>query len=302
MLKSKKWLILLALVAVAALGMAACTPPEPELGSEENPVIISFVPSADADTVLASATAITDVLSEKTGLTIKAEVPTSYVASIEAMCNGEAHAGALNTFSYVVAHERGCADVALVSIRFGSPTYSGQIITRADSGITSLEDLKGKTFCRPDAFSTSGWIIPSIAMRAAGVDPDNDLAEVIDAGGHTGVVRAVYDGDCDAGATFVDARSNVAEELPDVNDVVVVIETSPPIPNDTISFHPDVPAEVRDAIVDAFLEMASNEEELAILEDLYSWAGLEKVDDSFYDGFRQMLEASGVDVTTFIEE
>jgi phosphonate transport system substrate-binding protein len=293
--------VLLGLLAVAALVLAACGPQEPELGTEENPVVISFVPSADASEVLASAEAIVEVLSEKTGLVITAEVPTSFVGSIEAMCAGEAHIGTLNTFSYVVAKERECADVALASVRFGSPTYTGQIITRADSGITSIEDLAGHSFCRPDEFSTSGWIIPSITMKAAGVDPATDLTEVIDAGGHTGVVRAVYDGDCDAGATFVDARSNIAEESPDVNEVVVVIATSEEIPNDTISFIPSVPAETRDAIVQAFLDMAATESELAILEELYSWAGLIEVDDTFYDPFRQVLDAAGVDINDYVE-
>ncbi len=277
------------------------TPEPPALGTEENPFIFSFVPSSDAAAVLASAEAITDKLSELTGLVIVAEVPTSYVASIEAMCAGEAHAGALNTFSYVVANERDCADVALVSIRNNSPTYVGQIVTRPDTGITSLEDLAGKTFCRPDEFSTSGWIIPSIALRAAGIDPETGLAEVKDAGGHDGVIRAVYNGECDAGSTFGDARTLVAEELTDVNDKVVVITTTDPIPNDTVAFRPDVPPEVRDAIVAAFLEMTADEESLAMLGDLYRWTGLQEVDDSFYDPFRQLLESAGVNVEDFIE-
>jgi len=295
-----RWFALISLIIVA-LALSACAPKEPELGSAENPIIISFVPSADAAEVLASATQITDVLSEKTGLTITAVVPTSYVGAIEAMCNGEAAAAALNTFSYVVAHERGCADVALASVRFGSATYTGQIITRADSGINSIADLAGKSFCRPDEFSTSGWIIPSITMAANGVNPDTDLTEVIDAGGHTGVVRGVYNGDCDAGATFVDARTNIQEEAPDVLDVVVVIATSAEIPNDTMSWATDVPTEIRDKVDAALIEMAANPDENAILQELYSWESLIEVEDSFYDPFRQVLEASGIDINKFVE-
>jgi len=334
MLQNKKLVLLIGLLMIFTLALAACTPAAPATeamteemtaepteemtaepteemtaepteemvayGTEENPFIFSFVPSNDAATVLTSASAITDALSESTGLVINATVPTSFVAAIEAMCAGEAQAGALNTFSYVVAHERGCADVALASSRFGSTTYTGQIITRADSGIETVEDLAGHSFCRPDEFSTSGWIIPSITMRAAGVDPDTDLTEVIDAGGHSGVVRSVYNGDCDAGATFVDARTNIAEESPDVNEVVVVIAVSEAIPNDTIAFSPEVPQEQQAAIVDAFLAMTQDEAQMAMLTDLYSWGGLEKVDDSFYDPFRQLLEAAGVNVEDFV--
>jgi phosphonate transport system substrate-binding protein len=277
---------------------------EPSVGTEDNPFIMAFVPSGDADAVLASGSAITDRISEITGLVVESSVPTTYVSAIEAMCAGEAHAGALNTFGYIVASERGCADVALVSVRFGSTTYAGQLITRADSGITSIADLAGKTFCRPDPISTSGWIIPSISMKAAGVDPDTDLAEVIDAGGHDGVVRAVYNGDCDAGSTFVDARTGVEDEFPDVLDVVVVIEESAPIPNDTVSFSPDVPDDVRTAIVDAMLAMAADEtdSQLFASSDFYEWAGLEPIEDSYYDTFRPQLDAAGVDVEAYLAE
>jgi phosphonate transport system substrate-binding protein len=272
------------------------------LGTEDDPIVMSFVPSGDADAVIASADAITEALSEATGLVIEANVPTSYVGSIEAMCAGEAHIGTLNTFSYVVAAERGCADVAVASTRFGSPTYTGQMIARADSGIATIEDLAGKTFCRVDEFSTSGWIIPSITMRAAGVDPDTDLTEIVDAGGHPDVVRAVYNGDCDAGATFVDARTNVQEELADVMEVVVVFAESDAIPNDTVSFIPDFPEEMRTQIVEALLAMTENPDQLQMLNDLYRWEGLVEVDDTFYDGFRQLLEASGVNVEDFVGE
>lgn len=324
MFNNKKLFVLLAMLAVLTVLMAACAPaagggeteeptepevteapteaPASDLGTAENPIVFSFVPSGEADAVIASADAIAAALSEATGLVIEANVPTSFVGAIEAMCAGEAHIGALNTFSYVVAKERGCADVALASVRFGVPTYNGQIVANADAGIATIEDLAGKTFCRPDEFSTSGWIIPSISMRAAGVNPDTDLAEIVDAGGHPDVIRAVYNGDCDAGATFVDARTNVQEELADVTDKVIVVAESQSIPNDTISFSPDVPEEIRQQIVAALLAMTENEESMAMLNDLYSWEGLVEVDDSFYDEFRQLLEAAGVNVEDFISE
>jgi phosphonate transport system substrate-binding protein len=211
------------------------------------------------------------------------------------MCSAEAHMGALNTFNYVLAHARECADVALASVRYGSSFYQGQLVTRADSGITSVADFAGKTFCRPDPTSTSGWVIPSITMQAEGIDPENDLAEIIDAGGHDAVIISVYNGDCEVGSTFVDARTNVEEDFPDVMDVVTVIGESAPIPNDTISFLPDIDPEVREALVAVFLDLASTDEGLAILDSVYSWSGMEETEDSFYDGFRQQLEAAGID-------
>lgn len=294
-------LLLFSLLAGAALVLAACAPAAPAVGTEENPIVWALVPSQDTDAVLAGAQEIAAAVEEATGYVIEPVVTTDYTAAVEAMCNGEAHMGALNTFNYVVAHERGCADVRLASMRFGTSYYAGQIITRPDTGIASVEDLAGKTFCRPDPTSTSGWIIPSLSLLGVGIDPETDLAEIIDAGGHDGVVLAVMDGTCDAGSTFVDARSNVEEEFPNVMTDVVVVAESAPIPNDTVSFHPDMPADVVDAIVAALMDLNNSEAGIAQLSTLYSWSGLEEVDDTFYDGFRQQLDAAGMSVEELLD-
>jgi phosphonate transport system substrate-binding protein len=312
--------VLFALLAMTAMLLAACQPAAPattapaaeettmeeatpteeammmDYGTADNPIIWALVPSQDADTVLSGAADIAASIEDATGLVVKPVVTTDYSAAIEAMCNGEAQMGALNTFGYLLAHERGCANAAMVSIRFGSDFYAGQVITQADSGITSIADLAGHSFCRPDPDSTSGWIVPSIAMRAEGINPDTDLSEVVDAGGHDGVVIAVYNGDCDAGSTFVDARSNVEADFPDVMDKVVVIAESAPIPNDNISFTPDMPADMVTALTNALLDLNNSDAGLELLNTVYSWSGLEANDDSFYDGFRQQLDAAGMSI------
>jgi phosphonate transport system substrate-binding protein len=180
--------------------------------------------------------------------------------------------------------------------------YTGQILARADSGIESVEDLAGHSFCRPDELSTSGWIIPSIMMRANGVDPDADLTEIRDVGNHDAVVAAVYTGDCDAGSTFEDAREGALETYPDVMEQVVQVAVTDEIPNDNVAFAPTVPQEIRDQITEALITMTENEEDLTILNSVYEWEGLVLVDDTFYDAFRQTLQQSGVDVNTFISE
>ncbi len=271
-------------------------PEKPALGTPENPVIWVLTPSQETQKVLAGAEPIAKYVEEKTGIVIKPVVPTDYTAQQEALCSGEAHMAALNTFGYIRAHARGCADVALVSVRYGSTSYAGQIITHVDSGIKEVKDLAGKTFCRPDPESTSGWIIPMLTMLAEGIDPEKDLKEIVDTGGHDAVVIGVYKKDCDAGATFQDARVLVEDEFPDVKEKVVVIATSAPIPNDNISFRPDFPPELREKIVQALLTLNETEEGKELLKGLFSWQGLERADDTFYDGFRQQLEAAGLTI------
>ena len=295
-MKKNLGLVILVLFSLMAFVLAGCG--EADLGTEQNPLVWSFVPSGETERVATGAESVAALIEEETGLIIDTNVATEYAGVIEAMCSDpvEAHMGSLATFAYVLASKKGCAEVALVSVRYGSPSYNGQIIARADSGITQLSDLADKTFCRPDPLSTSGWIIPSLDIAAAGVDPDPGLAEVVDAGSHDAVVAAVYNGDCDGGATFVDARSSIEEDYPDVKEVVAVIQTSVDIPNDGLQFAPSVPQDIRDQIVDALLKIAETEEGKEALDTAYQWTALEKHGDEFYDPFRQLLDAAGIDV------
>jgi phosphonate transport system substrate-binding protein len=115
------------------------------------------------------------------------------------------------------------------------------------------------------------------------------------------VITAVYNGDCDVGASYDDARSSIEEDYPDVKDVVVVLATTTEIPNDTVAFTKDFPAEMREEIVNALLEISASEEGQAALENLYSIEALVAADDSFFDGFRADLSKAGIDIESLAE-
>lgn len=293
----KRFVSVMVLVAFLVPSVFASGQQEAELGTEENPIVWAFVPSGDTQEIAAGGQAVADMIFDMTGLVVEASVATEYAGVIEALQSDppSAHMASLATFAYVVAADRGVAESELVAVRFGRPFYDGQIIANADSGISELSDLEDKSFARPDPLSTSGWIIPSLTMRAAGLNPDTDLTQIVDAGGHTGVVTSVYNGDVDAGATYVDARGEIEEDFPDVYEQVQVIEVSAPIPNDGVQFHPSISEEMREEIIAALLEIAEDEEGAEALEQAYSWQGLERHGDDFYDPFRQVLQAAGVD-------
>jgi len=299
-MKHKQMLLVFALVTIVALALSACGG-QAELGTEENPIVWVLVPSSEAEGVLTGFETFTDMVFDETGLEITPFVATSNAAAIEALCSGEANMGALNTFSSVVAMQRDCVEVELVAMRFGSPFYNGQMLAHADSGVKTIADFAGKTFCRDDDFSTSSWIIPSLEMRANGVDPDTDLAGVKDAGGHDLVIIGILEGECEVGASYVDARGSVEESYPDVMDLVNVIAISADIPNDGVQYQVDFPQELRDRLNPALIAIAGSEEGGEALSSAYSWSGLEAHDNTFYEPFLQVLEASGFDISTLVE-
>ena len=151
------------ILALCAIGSFASGKTEAALGSEERPIVWAFVPSGDTGKVSAGAQSVADLLHAKTGLFFKTLVATEYAGVIEALRSSPptAQMASLATFAYVMAADMGVCKAVLVSVRNKSAFYNGQFITRADSGITKLADLKGKTFARVDALSTSGWMTAS---------------------------------------------------------------------------------------------------------------------------------------------
>jgi len=304
----------------AKLADAPAAPAAGELGSAENPIVITFVPSGDTGKITTAGTAIADCLSEMTGLNFEMEVGTTFAASIEAMGAEKAQVGFLNTFSALLAGAKYGVTPALVAIRkyatndldpdkaLGGelePFYKAQFIANVDSGINSFADLKGKTFCFVDPNSTSGYIVPRIILAANGINPDTDFAATQNAGSHPNVAIAVYQGDCDAGVTFInvltDTSANLQATYPDITDKVKVFAVSDRIPNDGLQFIKSLDPNLKAVIVEGLLAMAQDPGGKAVLKSLYNYDAFQEVDTTFYNDFLAVLQAAGVDPASLVK-
>lgn len=173
--------------------------PEPEVGSPEKPIRVLFVPSVSAEEIVAGGEVLQTALSDATGLTFEVAVPTSYAATVEEICAApDSSIGIIPAQAYVLGSQLCGIDIALKAERFGYTEYWAQFIAPRDSEITSLEDVAGATWAYPDAGSTSGFLVPSGTLGVLGIEVGGEL----EAGGHDGVVRAVYNGEADFGTTF----------------------------------------------------------------------------------------------------
>ncbi len=74
-----------------------------------------------------------------------------------------------------------------------------------------------------------------------------------------------------------------------------ILTISPPIPNDTLSFGPEFPDDIRAQIEEALLAFAETEawEQSIGNQDFYGWTGIEPAADSEYDGLRRIVELIG---------
>lgn len=330
-----KNLLIVAMVSLlAVLGVSSVA--AQDLGTEENPIQVYFVPSAEAQTLIEGGEVLREALTEATGLSFEVFVPTSYAATVEAMCASPGTSmGFPPAAGYVIGSARCGLEVEAAAVRFGWPVYWAQYLVARDSDIYTLGDLAGKSWAYPDAGSTSGFIVPSVELQNAGIEP----GERVEAGGHNQAVLAVYNGEVDFATSFfspprmpgadwqfgdlpepydltideafindegrlyvgdiriMDSRSSVRDTAPDVVDQVRILRISSPIPNDTLSFGPDFPADLRTEILDALIAFSETEawaNSALGSEDGYSWSGLEPVEDSIFDSVRLQFEILGL--------
>ena len=103
------------------------------------------------------------------------------------------------------------------------------------------------------------------------------------------------DGEIDCNGEFPqDARRNLRAEAPDVIQKVRIVTLSDPIPNDTLSFGPDFPADLQAQIVTAIKDYATNSpDEFKAAFDAYSWSGVADTSDAEFDSIRTILTAIG---------
>ena len=79
---------------------------------------------------------------------------------------------------------------------------------REDSGLNTLQDLKGKSLVFNDPKSTSGFLFPMVALKKAGIKME-DFSEVKHVTRHANSLLAVYNKHVDAGAISSTAKEKV---------------------------------------------------------------------------------------------
>jgi phosphonate transport system substrate-binding protein len=159
----------------------------------------------------------------------------------------------------------------------GSFTYHSIGFARADSGITSLDDMKGKRFAFADPNSTSGYLIPLVELPQAGysMEPGEFFADVVFSGGHEQSIVGVANGDFDAAVTWADGlgewedgynsgalRRATDAGLVDMNDLVEIWKSTP-IPEGPIVLRKALPAEVKAKMTELTAGLHAKDQECA---------------------------------------
>ena len=265
-------------------------------------LVVGAVPSEESSALRESFDGLIRVLEADLGIDVDFFQAADYAEIIEAQIAGRVHLVSYGPFSYVLATDSG-ADIeafgALIDTAGGAPGYVSYGIARSDNqALNELADLAGRTVCFVDPASTSGYLYPTAGLRAAGIDPERDIAPVF-AGGHDASVVAVHASKCDAGFAYDEM---VESALIDAGRIgpgdIKIIWRSETIAGSPIAVLTSLPSDLRSEIERIVLEEANSDRltergfcdspQDCTLTDEDAW-GWTPVNDALYDGVREVL-------------
>lgn len=295
-----KTIICLALIFMIMAPLGACKKRKGELGSEDNPVRLYFMPLKGKEVFAQNIPIIGKYLEQKTGLHIKPISAPSFLSIIKAFENNKVDAAFMNTLGFLMARDWAKAQANIISV-YGDvyKTYRGEILVQVQSGINSLEDLNGKKIAFADPFSASGYLYPLKLLDENKIKPK----KTVFAGGHPQAVRMLYEGKVDAACTYHtkptsegmerDARAELLKEYPDVFLKLKILSLTNDIPNGPIAFRGDLPDDAKAKLISALLNFGQTVTGRKVLNNLYNMTGLAPTTDATYDPVQKTIRELG---------
>lgn len=197
------------------------------------------------------------------GVPVKVFTPADYDGVIQGMLGGTIDLGWLGASGYakIYVTDPEAVEVALTKQNMdGSTGYYSIGFARKDSGITKIEEAKGKSFAFAEPNSTSGYLVPGAELTEIFGPLDQFFSEVKFSGGHEQTIVGVANGDFEAGVSWADAlgawedgynsgsfRKAADSGLVDMNDLVEFWR-SKLIPEGPMVLRKALPQDVKDKV------------------------------------------------------
>lgn len=288
------------LVACIVLSMSACGGSKSDDSSsdtsEKTSLTVQFVPTNNDGSMEAKSKPFAEYLSKALGCDVTVTVATDYSTIVEAMASGKVDIGIMPPAAYVQARSQGAAKAVLSSSLVdydeneqpisgsSANSFKGEVLVKADSDMTSLADLKGKTIATLSANSASGYIYPVAEMKDLGIDPTSDCT-IVTVNDIPSEITAVLEGQADAAFVFEGARYVFASKFENNDlfaDLKVLYLTNGDIPNDAIAVLPSMSEEMQEKVKEVFLNMPNDEEGKEAMT-MWGHTAYTEADEAAYD-------------------
>ncbi|MFP5460026.1 MAG: putative selenate ABC transporter substrate-binding protein [Gammaproteobacteria bacterium] len=198
---------------------------------------------------------IADYLGKRLGMKVEFTPVSDYPAAVEALVNRKVDLAWLGGFTFVQANIRSGGKIVPIAQREEDTKFQSVFIAKTDSGIRTLKDLAGRQISFGSQSSTSGHLMPRHFLLEAGLNPEKDFRRIAYSGAHDATIASVVSGKVDAAALDITVwKKFVAENKVDTK-AVNVFHTTPGFYNYNWSVHSEMPADLRNRIQRALIEL-----------------------------------------------
>ena len=243
------------------------------------------------------------LLQEKLGVTVKLFPAADYAGVMQGFAAGQLDVSELSPAAFAGAWlDCQCVEPVVVpQEKDGSIFYVALMITRKDSGITSIEQMKGHSLAFTDPNSASGYLIPSASLRARGIDLTDGkyFSRVGFSGGHEQGMIAVLNRQYDAcvvwssglgeeasGFTRGVPRVMVDKGMLKMADISIIWRSAK-VPNGPWTVRASLPADVKQAFRAFMLDLPVSHKD--IYDSVEQGAGT-GYQDATLDTYKDMIE------------
>lgn len=254
---------------------------------------VSAIPDEDPQELLRKYKPFTDYIEKEVGVKVKFVPVVDYAATVEGLAANRLDIVWYGGFTSVQATQRAKGATRL-AMREEDASFKSVFVTRRDSGIKTLADLKGKTFAFGSVSSTSGHLMPRHFLKAAGIEPERDFKKFGFSGAHDATAAWVAAGRVDAGAlNFLVWKKLVDKKTIDTAKTHV-FWTTPPYVDYVWVARGGVSPEIREKFKQALLKLDYSKPEHKEIMDLQRTRKFIPAKDSDWDGIRKAAIAAGM--------
>lgn len=257
---------------------------------------VALLPDENAATVIQDNEPLAAHLESTLSKDIELIVTTDYSSMIEAMRFGRIDVAYFGPASYTIAKDRmvgGDLDIEPFAARMsgGSTTYQSVLIANKESGITSIDGIKGSGIdvAFGDQASTSSHFAPKYTLMLEGVMTGEDYSENF-TGAHDAVARNVELGNAQVGGLSRPIFERLVERGMVDPEKLVVLGYSADIPQYPWVMRTDMTAELQNGIRDAFLNLEPGTEAGDGVLKPFKADGFAAITDADYDIIRAIRE------------
>ena len=267
-----------------------------ETKKEEKVIKMGFVPLKNSEKLVEDLKPISEYLSERLGVKVEAFTASNYIGVVEGLGSGSVDFGIIPPFSSLLAQKQSNAKPILTSKgKTGKPGYTAELYVRKDSGIKSLQDVKGKKVAFVDPSSSSGYIYPGAMLVNAGLNLDKDISYQF-SGGHDKSLQLLLNKDVDVIATFDGVEDRYVKDFPQAKTDIQKLATSDMIPGIMVTVSSKMDKDLQEKLEKALRDIENDPKMKELFTKMFSITGFTDVDQETYKKVEATAKVMNVDL------